>query len=464
MKISSIGIGLVSIALSGAQASAAETYYAAGTKAFPLQQAGGTARAAGMGSAVVGVSQGSASLLWNPAGLSRMSCSEIGIHHNSGLGDTIQEIAIFGMPLGADRGRGRGGELGGIAASFGYVNYGSFEGRDSLGLQTSNYETRDYSGSLGWGMELLPGLSGGLAVKTYHSSLADQGYDAFAGDVGILWKLLPSVDLGATYSNINLGNTIGGSQLASGWRVGGAWTVDKHLLLAAAGELQQHSLDRFQLGTEYLVGNVDNKVNVLALRAGYEFNYPDPELSGLTGFSFGLGYTITRSIALDYAMLPTGELGNSHRLSLTFKFDCPGKPKPAMAAPVLQPAPKAPIVVKAIILEDSHFDFDKATLRPEGMQALRENVQVLKDNPSTMVRVAGYTSMSGTPEYNQLLSERRAAAVEDFLITEGGIAPSRISAVGYGSTQPATYEPSPEEINSPAAKSNMRVLFEIIVK
>ena len=56
-----------------------------------------------------------------------------------------------------------------------------------------------------------------------------------------------------------------------------------------------------------------------------------------------------------------------------------------------------------------------------------------------MVRIAGYTSMYGTAEYNQLLSERRAAAVENYLITQGGIAPKRITTIGYGAKNPATF-------------------------
>ena len=50
-------------------------------------------------------------------------------------------------------------------------------------------------------------------------------------------------------------------------------------------------------------------------------SFPDRELGALAGLTWGLGYTITRSIAVDYAMLPTGDLGISHRLSLTYKFN-----------------------------------------------------------------------------------------------------------------------------------------------
>lgn len=473
MKISSIGAGFLSAALLCGSASAAETDYAAGARALPLTQAGGTARAMSMGSAVVGVSQGSASLLWNPAGLSRMSCTELGLHHNSGLAGIVQEIGIIGTPVGECKDDGKGGALGGIAASLGYVNYGSFSGRDALGLPAAGYHAGDLSGSAGWGIEVIPSLSAGIALKANRSDFADKTYDAFAADVGVLWAVLPSLDLGASYANFNLGKKIGESQLVQGWRLGAGWTASKHLLLAISGELQNKAMNRLQLGGEYLVGNIGNKINVLALRAGYQMNYPAPQLDGLTGLTVGLGYTLTRSIALDYAMLPVGELGASHRLSLTFKFDCPGKLEPAAAAAARKPAPykerpyvsadTPPVVVKSILLEDSHFDFDKSELRPEGMAALRENIEILKDNPKALVRVAGYTSMSGTEEYNQRLSERRAAAVEKFLVAEG-IKPGRITTIGFGETRPATHEVDPSQINTAAAQSNMRVLFEVTVK
>jgi outer membrane protein OmpA-like peptidoglycan-associated protein len=66
--------------------------------------------------------------------------------------------------------------------------------------------------------------------------------------------------------------------------------------------------------------------------------------------------------------------------------------------------------------------------------------------------------------YNQALSERRANAVQAYLINEGLIAPERLSTIGYGETNPAMYEAAPKELYSKAAKANMRVLFEITVQ
>lgn len=121
---------------------------------------------------------------------------------------------------------------------------------------------------------------------------------------------------------------------------------------------------------------------------------------------------------------------------------------------------------KVIVLafEDVHFDFDKSTLKPEAQAILKRNIQILKSNPKVKIRIAGYTSASGTEAYNQKLSERRANAVNRYLVNEGGIALDRLSTIGYGETKPAMYEAAPKQLYSEAAKANMRVLFEIAVQ
>lgn len=159
-------------------------------------------------------------------------------------------------------------------------------------------------------------------------------------------------------------------------------------------------------------------------------------------------------------------------LGVTYYFGGPyAEPAPepvAQATPAPEMAQKAPDVsepeVQVLVLEDIHFDFDKSTLKPEAKEILKRNIQLLKENPRTHVRIAGYTSASGSDEYNQKLSERRANAVKDYLINEGIITADRLSIVGYGETSPARYEASPQDLLSQAAKANMRVLFEIIVK
>jgi outer membrane protein OmpA-like peptidoglycan-associated protein len=103
-------------------------------------------------------------------------------------------------------------------------------------------------------------------------------------------------------------------------------------------------------------------------------------------------------------------------------------------------------------------------LTKETETVLKENIRLLKKNPDAKIQIAGYSSCSGTAEYNQKLSERRAKVVEAMLIKEGGIARERITTIGYGETRPAAFEPYCDRIDSKAARENMRVLFEIIVK
>jgi outer membrane protein OmpA-like peptidoglycan-associated protein len=138
------------------------------------------------------------------------------------------------------------------------------------------------------------------------------------------------------------------------------------------------------------------------------------------------------------------------------------EPKVEEKVVALASEPKEKVIILAF--EDVHFDFDKATLTEEAQVILKRNIQVLKANPKAKVRIAGYTSASGTESYNQGLSERRANAVKEYLTKEGVIAPNRLSIIGYGETRPAMYEAAPIDLYSEAAKANMRVLFEIIVE
>ena len=138
------------------------------------------------------------------------------------------------------------------------------------------------------------------------------------------------------------------------------------------------------------------------------------------------------------------------------------EPKIEEKVSILASEPKEKVIILAF--EDVHFDFDKATLTKEAQVILKRNIQILKENPNFKVRIAGYTSASGTESYNQRLSERRANAVKEYLTKEGIIAPDRLSTIGYGETRPAMYEAAPKDLYSEAAKANMRVLFEIIVK
>jgi len=90
-----------------------------------------------------------------------------------------------------------------------------------------------------------------------------------------------------------------------------------------------------------------------------------------------------------------------------------------------------------VVLKGINFAFNSAELTPESKKILDENRDVarLKGEPDIRVEIAGHTDSIGSDAYNQQLSERRAKAVVDYLVSKG-VDPKRLKAVGYGKKQP----------------------------
>lgn len=81
------------------------------------------------------------------------------------------------------------------------------------------------------------------------------------------------------------------------------------------------------------------------------------------------------------------------------------------------------------------FDVDKYTLKPATEENLTDLATTLKKYENTDILIEGHTDNSGTEEYNQDLSEQRAANVAEFLNTQG-VKNGRIQTMGYGEDQP----------------------------
>ena len=102
------------------------------------------------------------------------------------------------------------------------------------------------------------------------------------------------------------------------------------------------------------------------------------------------------------------------------------------------------------------FDFDKATLRPENRELLSRIAGVLLTSTGYRVQIHGHTDDIGSSEYNQRLSERRAKAVQDYLV-DAGIDPGIVSTKGHGKANPLLPGTTPK-----ARAKNRRVEIGII--
>ena len=126
-------------------------------------------------------------------------------------------------------------------------------------------------------------------------------------------------------------------------------------------------------------------------------------------------------------------------------------PAPAPAARPA-PAPAAAGVQKITLASKALFDFDKAVLKPEGKAAIDSEIisKLAQVQKLELVLVTGHTDRIGTQAYNQKLSERRADAVRDYLVSKG-VAKDKIETLGMGKTQPV-----------PGVKCEMKAMKELI--
>jgi outer membrane protein OmpA-like peptidoglycan-associated protein len=97
-----------------------------------------------------------------------------------------------------------------------------------------------------------------------------------------------------------------------------------------------------------------------------------------------------------------------------------------------EPEPEPPPLIS---FDDVLFDFDRATIRADALPILEPLFEMLRDDPGMIIEIEGHTDWVGSDAYNQGLSQRRAQAVVDWLVSRG-IARERISAAGHGEGEP----------------------------
>jgi OmpA-OmpF porin, OOP family len=114
----------------------------------------------------------------------------------------------------------------------------------------------------------------------------------------------------------------------------------------------------------------------------------------------------------------------------------PAEPAPPPPAPM--PEPPGPFTV--------FFDFDEAELTPEAQAELADVVEAAQEFQSGLISITGYTDLSGAEAYNQVLSERRANSVIEFLV-EDGVDAARIVGRGLGEANPVVVTEAPEQRN-----------------
>lgn len=110
-------------------------------------------------------------------------------------------------------------------------------------------------------------------------------------------------------------------------------------------------------------------------------------------------------------------------------------------------------------LKNVFFDVNKSELRPESRTELDKLVAFLLKNPNLKIELGGHTDNTGDKKANQLLSENRAKAVQQYLVSTGKIGVGRLSYRGYGDSRPKV----PNDTAENKAK-NRRTEFKVTAK
>ncbi len=168
---------------------------------------------------------------------------------------------------------------------------------------------------------------------------------------------------------------------------------------------------------------------------GYELPAAQVYMVGNDGTNLKLSVkgdgSFTREISpnVDYVFLATcrGYLNHKEELSV--------QPVTESEEYVLQfPLPSIRVPV---LIDNIFYDFDRYTLRPESEAALDELAKMLEENPNITIELSAHCDYKGSDEYNQVLSQRRAESVVNYLVGHG-IPADRLSPVGYGWHKPKT--------------------------
>lgn len=278
--------------------------YSPGTSALPFLKIGVGARPAGMGEAFSSISNDGNALFWNPAGLSQIEGFELTAMHLEWLEGIFYEALGIAFPY-------PGGRWVRETIGLGLVWLHTTDVyRNASGGIGDEFEVGDRGIFLGYGRMLSSRLSSGVVIKYIEETLEEEKADVLGFDAGILWKY-ETLSLGFVIQNIGpeIKFLEESDSLPLTHRVGASLEVwKKRLLLSLELVKFRDSEVRTNLGTEFYL------MPGFSLRGGYRWGYDEGG-----GFSWGFGIKI-KDYSFDYAFVPYGDLGNSHRFSLGVNF------------------------------------------------------------------------------------------------------------------------------------------------
>ena len=281
-----------------------------GTCGAQFLKLGVGARAVAMGEAYSVIADGADALYWNPAGLTRIENRSATFMHAILLDSVVYDYLGYGQNIPG---------YGAAGASIQYLSVGTIKETDSSGFETgSSFSPRDFAFSLGYAREI-EGFNVGIAAKYIHVKIS-QSASTLATDIGALSPAYFNERIRFSFVMQNLGGTLKvdreSDPLPFNIKLGGSLAIDENWTAALDLNLPKDNNPNVALGTEYRVPygadwNFSGRFGFNSRTLG--------DVDGFTGLSFGLGAGF-RQLELDYAFVPFGTIGHTHRISVGARF------------------------------------------------------------------------------------------------------------------------------------------------
>jgi long-subunit fatty acid transport protein len=285
-----------------------------GTTGASFLKIGVGARAVGMGEAFTAVADDASAVYWNPAGLNFLDNKEVSLMHTVWLEDIANNYLAYAQPIP--------GPVGGVRRALGlsvnYVTVGDIQKIDNQGNEVGgDFKPYDSAVTLSYAQRVL-GVPFGCTIKYIQSKIDDQQGNAFAFDIGSMYKFNESFMCGMVVQNMGTRIQFASAHdpLPLNVKCGTAYHWNKSLLTSFDVNAPVDNRVNASAGAEYVFREI--RAVQFAGRVGYKTATIE-DIDALSGLSAGLGFGMDY-FGIDYAWVPYGDLGNTHRVSLGVRF------------------------------------------------------------------------------------------------------------------------------------------------
>ncbi len=336
-----------------------------GTTAFPLLKITYGPRACAMGESFTALSNDATTVFWNPGGLGNLKNSELFISHHEWFQGIRDENLIF--VLKTPRGT--------FGASLLIASVSDIESRGPDQQIRKSLNSSSGIFSLSYGVQPLKHLSLGMTFKGLYDNLEEIVGKGWSMDFGGIYSFHPLVNLGFNVYNLGPDMEYEGEniKLPSGIRTGICIQPEFPISLLLDLNFPQKGKIEFHSGAEVWIRNT------IALRCGYRNAPQDIELGG---FTFGLG-SRWQKYNVDYAYVPYGVLGNTHRISLKILLP-PIKRKTSLLIKVIDSKIRTPLKAELKCTGNVNLmattDSLKGEYRIVGIPGGITNIDVMKED------------------------------------------------------------------------------------